>query len=64
MFNDVPVRISLLIAIAATAFTPARYVFRYLTQSVSANYITQSAPEFDQQVSGKFARGLAVLVAH
>lgn len=63
MFNEVPVRIWLLIAITATAFTPARYIFRYLTQSVSAQDITQSARDFDEQASAKFARNLTLLVA-
>lgn len=63
MFDQVPVRVWLLIAIAAIAFTPARYVYRYLAHSPSRRDITQPTEDFSWRTSGQLIRSLALLAA-
>lgn len=63
MFNQVPVHIWLLVAIAAIAYVPASYVFRYVKHSPLKRDITQPAQDAGWRTTGKFARNLMILVA-
>ena len=63
MFDQVPVRVWLLIAIAAIAFTPTRYLYRYIAHSPSGRDITQPPPDLGWRKSGKFVRNLSIVAA-
>ena len=63
MFDQVPVRIWLLIAIAAIAFMPAQYVYRFVVHSPSRRDITQPTPDLSWRTSGQFVRNLSILAA-
>jgi tetratricopeptide (TPR) repeat protein len=61
MFDQVPVRVWLLIAIGAIAFTPARYVYRYIVHSPAGRDITKPAPDLSWRDSSQFVRNLGIL---
>lgn len=61
MFDDVPVRVWLLIAIAAFAWVPAFYVYRHFVHAPSRRDITQPAQDLRWRTSRDFIRNLAIL---
>ena len=66
MFDDVPVRVWLLIAIAVIAFTPARYIYRHVAHSPSRRDIFHPSEDLSWRTSRQFVRSLtivAILVA-
>ncbi|TPG41012.1 tetratricopeptide repeat protein [Sphingomonas koreensis] len=63
MLKQFPIQIWLLIAIAATAFVPARYLFRFLRRSPSHRDITKPADNLDWRTPEKLSLNVAVLVA-
>ncbi len=63
MFDDVPVRVGLLIVIAAIAFGPAQYVYRHIAHSPSRRDITKPAEDLSWRTSGQFVHSLSILAA-
>ncbi len=63
MFDDIPARFWLLLAIAIFAFAPARYVFRHVAHSPSRRDITQPAEDLSWRSPDLFAKCIALLVA-
>jgi tetratricopeptide (TPR) repeat protein len=63
MFDQIPVRIWLLLAIAAAAYVPARYAFRYIAASPSRRDITQPSEDLTWRSPAQFVRSLGVLCA-
>ena len=61
MFDNVPVRVWLLLLIAIIAWAPAQYVFKYAVRSPSRRDITQPAEETDWRSSGALKRNIAIL---
>ena len=61
MFNQVPIPVWLLMAIVATAFVPARYVYRYVANAPSRRDITLPPVDLSWRTSGLLARNLAIL---
>jgi tetratricopeptide (TPR) repeat protein len=62
MFDAIPTRVWLLIAIGAVAFAPARYVIRHIAHSPERRDITQPPEDLSWRSTGQLARSLAVLV--
>jgi tetratricopeptide (TPR) repeat protein len=58
MLKQVPIQVWLLVAIAVTAYVPARYVFRFLRQSPSRRDITKPADNLDWRTPGKLSFNL------
>lgn len=63
MFDEVPVRVWLLIAIAAIAFAPAQYVYRHIARSPSRRDITQPAEDLSWRTPGRLSLSLSMLAA-
>ena len=63
MFDDVPVRVWLLLAIAATAYQPVQYLYRHWANSPSRRDITQPPEDLSWRTSSQFVRNLAILAA-
>lgn len=63
MFDDVPTRIWLLIAIAAVAWPPAHYAFQHLAASPARRDITKPPEDLAWRTSAQLVRSLVVLVA-
>jgi tetratricopeptide (TPR) repeat protein len=61
MFDDVPVRVWLLLAIAAVTFAPARYVYRHIAHAPSRRDITRPHEDLDWRTSGQFILNLSIL---
>jgi tetratricopeptide (TPR) repeat protein len=61
MFDQVPVRVWLLITIAITAFAPARYVYRHIAASPSRRDITQPSGDLTWRTPTVLLRCLAAL---
>lgn len=61
MLKQIPIQVWLLITIAAMAYLPARYVFRFLTHSPSRRDITKRGDNLDWRKPGKLFFNLAVL---
>jgi len=61
MLKQIPIQVWLLIAIAAMAYLPARYVFRFLTHSPSRRDITRPADNLDWRTPSKLYFNLAAL---
>lgn len=61
MFDDVPVRVWLLIAIGAFAFVPVQYVYRHMAHSPSRRDITQPAEDLSWRTQHQFIRSLAIV---
>jgi tetratricopeptide (TPR) repeat protein len=61
MFDAVPTRVWLLIAIAVAAFAPARYVYRYIAHSPSRTDITLPPADLSWRTSSHFVRSSMVL---
>jgi tetratricopeptide (TPR) repeat protein len=62
MFDAIPTRVWLLIAIGAVALVPARYVIRHMAHSPRRRDITQPPEDLSWRSTGQLARSLAVLV--
>lgn len=63
MFDTVPVRVWLLIAIAAAAYAPALYLYRHVAHSPSRRDITQPSEDLSWRTSSQLARNLLILTA-
>lgn len=63
MFDQIPIRVWLLIAIAVFAFTPAQYVFRHVSKSPHLRDITQPPADFSWRSTGQLVRSLTILAA-
>jgi len=63
MFDQIPVHVFLLIAIATAAYAPALYAFRYIAASPSRRDITQPTEDLTWRTSTQFARSFCVLAA-
>lgn len=63
MFDQVPARVWILLAFAAVAYTPARYLYQHIAHSPSRRDITQPAEDLSWRTSGQFARSLSILAA-
>lgn len=61
MFDDVPVRVWLMIAIAVYAYPPAQYAVRHIANSPSRHDITQAPPDLSWRSSEQFTRSLIIL---
>jgi len=61
MFDEIPIRFWLLIAIATVAFVPARYVFKHIVHAPSRRDITQPPEDLGWRTSGQFARSASIL---
>ena len=61
MFDEIPVRVWLLVAIAAVAYAPARYVFQHVVASPSRRDITQPPVDLSWRSSQQFVRSVAIL---
>lgn len=61
MFDDVPVRVWLLIAIAVFAFPHARYLHLHITHSPSRRDITQPVGDLSWRTPGQLTRALGFL---
>jgi len=62
VFPQVPIQVWLLVAIAATGFVPARYLFRYAAHSPARRDITKPPEDLSWRTSGELYRSLAILV--
>lgn len=62
MFDAIPTRVWLLIAIGAVAFVPARYVVRHIAHSPRRRDITQPPEDLSWRSTGQLVRSLAILV--
>ncbi|HEY0627567.1 MAG TPA: tetratricopeptide repeat protein [Allosphingosinicella sp.] len=63
MFDEVPVRVWLLIVIAVAAFAPAQYVYRHVAHSPSRRDITQPTEDLSWRTTERFSLSLLMLVA-
>ena len=63
MLDDVPIRVWLIIAIAAAAFAPGQYVYNHLTHSPQGRDITLPPEDLSWRTSGQLIRSLALLGA-
>ena len=63
MFENVPARIWLLITIAAVAYAPVLYLYRYIAHSPSRRDITQPPEDLSWRTSSQLARNLVILAA-
>jgi tetratricopeptide (TPR) repeat protein len=61
MFDEIPVRVWLLVAIAAIAYAPARYAFQHMVASRSRRDITQPPVDLSWRTSGNFVRSVSIL---
>lgn len=61
MFDQVPVQVWLLIALAAVAWHPASYVYRHITHSPSRRDAAQPAEDLSWRTAGLLARSLVIL---
>ncbi len=62
MFDEIPVRAWILIAIAAFAFAPLQYIYRHIAHSPRRRDITLPPEDLSWRTSGRLIRNLAVLV--
>jgi tetratricopeptide (TPR) repeat protein len=62
MFDDVPVRVWLLLFIAAVAWAPAQYVWRHAARSPSRRDITQPREDLSWRSSDALIRNIAILL--
>jgi tetratricopeptide (TPR) repeat protein len=62
MFDQIPIRAWLLLAIVIAAYAPLQYVFKHVTRGPSRRDITQAPEDLTWRTSGQFARNLALLV--
>jgi Tfp pilus assembly protein PilF len=63
MFDQVPVRAWLLIAIAAVAYMPVRYICQHIAHSPSRRDITQPTEDLSWRTSGELIRSAGIVVA-
>ena len=61
MFDDVPVRVWLLLLIAIVAWTPVRYVLRHFAHSPFRRDITQPPENLNWRLSGALTKNVAIL---
>jgi tetratricopeptide (TPR) repeat protein len=62
MFDQVPARVWLLIAIAAIAFAPIRYIYLHVVHSPSRRDITQPTEDLGWRTSGQLLRSAGILL--
>jgi tetratricopeptide (TPR) repeat protein len=62
MFDQIPARVWLLVAILFAAYAPAHYIIRYVSHAPSRRDITQPPEDLSWRTSAQFARNVAVLV--
>ncbi len=62
MLDKVPAQVWILVAIAAVAYTPARYVFRHVSHAPSKRDITQLPEDLDWRTNGWLIRNGALLI--
>lgn len=62
MLDKVPAQVWILVAIAAVAYTPARYVFRHVAHGPSKRDITQLPEDLDWRTNGRLIRNGALLI--
>lgn len=63
MFDWVPLRAWLLLALTAIAYTPALYLYRHITHSPSGHDITQPPVDLSWRTPKQLARNTLILVA-
>lgn len=63
VFDSVPPRVWLLIALGAVAYAPALYVFEYFASSPSRHDITQPLDDLSWRTNGQLVHSVAILVA-
>lgn len=61
MFKDVPAQVWLLIAIAAIAYAPAVYVYKFLAHSPARRDITRPSGDLSWRTSRRFGLSIAML---
>lgn len=61
MFDEIPAQIWLLIAIAATAYAPTRYIYEYIVHSPRYHDITEPSQDLSWRTRGQFLRTVALL---
>ena len=61
MFDDVPVRVWLLVAIGVLAFVPTQYIYRHIAHSHSRRDITQPPEDLSWRTEREFIRSTAML---
>jgi tetratricopeptide (TPR) repeat protein len=63
VFDSVPPRVWLLIALGAVAYAPALYVFQHIVSSPLRRDITQPPEDLSWRSSGQLVRSIAILAA-